>query len=106
MAEHPQGSETGIAHQRAHPTPMRYTGIALILAVITAFEVAIIYIDALRGPLIPILVVLSATKFALVAMFFMHLKFDSRLFSTLFVSGLILAAAMIIVLLLLFRSLF
>ena len=104
MAAH--GNQAGTAHERAHPTPMRYTVIALILAVITALEVAIVYMDFLRPVMVPILIVLSATKFASVVMFFMHLRFDSRLFSTLFVSGLILAAAMIIVLLLLFRSLF
>ena len=104
MAAH--GSQVGTAHERAHPSPKLYTVIAIILAVITAFEVAIVYMDFLRPVMVPVLVVLSATKFAMVAMFFMHLRFDSRLFSTLFVSGLILAALMIIVLLILFRALF
>ena len=104
MAAH--GSQAGAAPERAHPTPMRYTAIALILAVITAFEVAIVYMDFLRPVMVPILIVLSATKFAMVVMFFMHLRFDSRLFSAFFVGGLILAAAMVIVLLILFRALF
>lgn len=104
MAAH--GNQADTAHERAHPTPMRYTAIALILAVITAFEVAIVYMDFLRPVMVPILVVLSGTKFAAVVMFFMHLRFDNRILTTLFVSGLVLAAAMVIVLLILFRALF
>ena len=73
---------------------------------ITIVEVVIVYLEFLRPVLLPLLGVLSITKFAMVAMFFMHLRFDSRIFSTFFVSGLILAAAMVIVLLILFRALF
>jgi cytochrome c oxidase subunit 4 len=98
------GSEAAAAHERAHPSPLRYTVIALILAVITIIEVAIVYMEGLRSVLIPVLVVLSAAKFTIVAMFYMHLRFDSRLFSTFLVSGLLLAAAMIIVLLVLFGT--
>ena len=89
--------------ERAHPTPARYTAIAVILAVITVVEVAIVYQDFLEPVLLPILVVLSAIKFALVAMFFMHLRFDHRLFSVLFVGGLLLAAAVLVTLMVLFR---
>ena len=90
-------------HGRAHPTPARYAAIAIILAVITAAEVAIVYLDFMADILGPVLVVLSATKFAMVAMFFMHLRFDSRLFSVVFVGGLVLASAVLIALLALFR---
>ena len=38
-----------------------------------------------------VLVLLSGAKFALVVMFYMHLKYDARLFSGLFVGGLALA---------------
>jgi hypothetical protein len=51
---------------------------------------------------VPTLLTLSAVKFALVAMFYMHLKFDSRIFSWLFVVPMILAAAVILALLKLF----
>jgi heme/copper-type cytochrome/quinol oxidase subunit 4 len=109
MAQHGHAPEATaprpVVRERAHPTPLRYAAIAAILAFITIVEVAIVYQDFLRDVLAPILVVLSATKFALVAMFFMHLRFDSRLFSAFFVAGLMLAAAMIIVLLVLFRTL-
>ena len=57
------------------------------------------YIDALDDVLIPILIVLSALKFSMVVMWFMHLRFDNRLFSGLFVGGLMLAAALFVVVL-------
>jgi cytochrome c oxidase subunit 4 len=84
-------------HGVAHPGPAEYVKIAVILASITFVEVAVYYVDALEDLLIPILIVLSTTKFALVAMWFMHLKFDNRIFSWLFVGGIILAASVFIV---------
>ena len=69
----------------AHPTAKKYLGIAIILTIITVIEVAIFYVPALHQFLAPILLTLSALKFALVAMFYMHLKFDHRLYSWVFV---------------------
>ncbi|MBI4199865.1 MAG: cytochrome C oxidase subunit IV family protein [Chloroflexi bacterium] len=89
--------------ERAHPTPARYTAVALVLAVVTIVEVTAVYQAFLADILLPILLVLSATKFALVAMFYMHLRFDHRLFSALFVGGLLLTAGILIALLALFR---
>ena len=89
--------------ERAHPTPFKYVAIALILSVITAVEVAIVYQDFLKDVFIPILIILSVAKFAIVAMFYMHLRFDSRLFSVMFVTGLLLATGVSITLLVLFR---
>jgi cytochrome c oxidase subunit 4 len=64
--------------------------IALILAALTAIEVSTYYIDF--GPLfMPTLFVLMIVKFVIVVSYFMHLKFDNKLFSYLFYSGLILA---------------
>ncbi|MFQ5874031.1 MAG: cytochrome C oxidase subunit IV family protein, partial [Dehalococcoidia bacterium] len=80
-----------------------YIKAATILAVITAVEVAVFYIDAREPAFIPIFLVLSATKFAIVVLFYMHLKFDNRLFSRFFVGGLLLAAAVLVSLLALFR---
>jgi cytochrome c oxidase subunit 4 len=74
-----------------HPGEAEYVRIAVILALITGVEVAVYYMSALKSVLIPILVVLAVTKFTMVALFFMHLKFDSRLFRRLFVTGIVLA---------------
>ena len=88
-----EGAAAAAPAQRegAHPGPAEYVKIGLTLAVITAVEVAVYYIDALSDVLIPILIVLSALKFSLVVLWFMHLKFDARLFSTMFVLAFLLA---------------
>jgi cytochrome c oxidase subunit 4 len=82
-------------HESAHPSNFAYVMIAVILAVITSIEVAVYYIHALRPLLLPILLVLSATKFAIVAGYYMHLKFDGKLFSYMFGGGLILAGTIV-----------
>ena len=74
-----------------HPGPRQYVNIAIILAIVTGAEVVIYYISALEDFLVPMLIVLSAVKFVLVVSWFMHLKFDSRIFRRLFVAGLVLA---------------
>ena len=82
------------AHSDEHhgASDKQYVIIALILAVLTAIEVSTYYIDF--GPLfMPTLFVLMTVKFIVVVSYFMHLKFDNKLFSYLFYAGLILAIA-------------
>ena len=79
------------AREHAHPGPGEYVKIALILGVITAAEVAIYYLKLATGVLTGLLLFFSFIKFILVALYFMHLKFDSRLFRRLFITGLVLA---------------
>jgi cytochrome c oxidase subunit 4 len=86
-----------VAHPGAHPQPAEYVVIGIILAFITAFEVALFYVDVNHAFLAVMLILLSAAKFLLVVGFFMHLRFDSRLFSTMFFAGLILAFSVFIV---------
>ena len=83
---HPADAEAG----HHHPSERQYVIVALILGAITAVEVALYYIDT--GALnVPLLLILAAAKFIAVVGYFMHLKFDSRLFRNLFVTGLVLA---------------
>lgn len=77
--------------EQNHPTPVDYIKVAIVLAVVTSAEVAVYYISSLRTLLVPLLLVMSAVKFFLVAMWFMHLKFDSKMFRRLFVLGIALA---------------
>jgi len=77
--------------EHAHPGAKKYIQIALVLTLITAVEVAVYYIHPLRPVLPPILLALSAVKFSLVVMFYMHLKFDDRLFTAMFLFGLVTA---------------
>ncbi len=76
--------------EHAHPSDKQYIGIALILGVITAIEVALSYIH-LGNANAPLLLIGMAVKFFLVASFFMHLKFDSKVLRRLMISGLVLA---------------
>jgi cytochrome c oxidase subunit 4 len=85
MAEH---GHTTATVQHAHPGPRQYITIAAALTLITVVEVGVYYIDALRPVLPPILIALSAVKFALVVMFYMHLKFDHPIFTGMFLFGL------------------
>ncbi|MFL2804191.1 MAG: cytochrome C oxidase subunit IV family protein [Dehalococcoidia bacterium] len=85
-----------------HPTAKQYFRIAMVLSVITAIEVGIFYLEFLGYWMIPILVVLSTGKFALVAMYYMHLRYEHRLFSYLFVTGVVLATVVISALVALF----
>ena len=100
MAEHDQPPPRPSEHP--HPGAKEYLGIAVLLTVITAVEVAAFYIPAMKPMLVPTLLTLSALKFSLVAMFYMHLKFDARLFSWLFVVPMIVIAVIILMLLRLF----
>ncbi|HEY9384672.1 MAG TPA: cytochrome C oxidase subunit IV family protein [Gemmatimonadales bacterium] len=99
--------------QHAHPTPGLYLKVAVVLFVLTALEV--LAFEAGRGGLgaglrpviepivVELLIVLSAAKFVLVAMFYMHLKQDPRLLANLFVMPLLIAAVIIAALIILFQ---
>ena len=80
---------------------------AVILAVITAVEVWLYYIPAaVASPLFnPTMLAMSAAKFATVVLFYMHLKYDHKLFKALFTGPLIVAGVTIVALLFLFGQL-
>lgn len=82
-------TETHESHEHGL-TDAGYVRIAVILALITGLEVSTYYIDF--GPLfLPLLLVMMIVKFVMVVSYFMHLKFDNRIFSFLFYVGLGLA---------------
>ena len=101
MAEHPQHEA---AHAAAHASKSTYWLIALVLGILTLLEVAVFYVPLLHSVIVPMLLVLSSAKFALVAMFFMHLKFDKPILTTLFAGGLVVATAIILAMMLLFGT--
>jgi cytochrome c oxidase subunit 4 len=101
-----EGTGHGEIHApHGHPTAKTYVIIGVVLTVITAVEVAIFYIPALARVLVPTLLLLSALKFALVVMFYMHLKFDSKVFSSVFFAPMLLAVSLIIGLIIIFKVL-
>jgi cytochrome c oxidase subunit 4 len=75
------------AHEGHHPTPAEYVRIALILAALTALEVSTYYFEFGRAG-VPLLVALMIVKFVMVAGFFMHLRYDTKLFSRFMYTGL------------------
>ncbi|NQW23287.1 MAG: cytochrome C oxidase subunit IV family protein [SAR202 cluster bacterium] len=83
-------------HTTNHPSTKQYVTIAIILFAITIVEFLLIWdrvgiADDLGASKIPLLVALSAVKFAIVILFYMHLKFDNPFFLRVFVAGLTLA---------------
>jgi len=103
--EHGHAAVSADAH--AHPGPGQYVVIALILGAITAVEVVLFYIEDLaEWALTTSLIILSLGKFSLVVLYFMHLKFDNRLFSALFVSFLVVTIGAFIAVLAMSRVLF
>lgn len=86
-ADHETGHEAG--HEGGHSDAF-YVKIALALALLTGMEVTLSYID-IGALFLPLLLILMVVKFFMVALFFMHLKFDSKWFSFFFYSGLFLA---------------
>jgi cytochrome c oxidase subunit 4 len=97
-----------VAHEESHhPQWSTYWKVALILGLITVGEVWMYYVPAIvasRG-FVPGLLTLSALKFAIVVMFYMHLKYDHRLFRALFTGPLLIAASLLIALMFLFGHL-
>ena len=85
-----------------HPQAPTYILVAIILTILTAFEIGVFYAPFLQPVLVPLLIVLAILKFILVAAFYMHLHFDSRVFSALFIFPLGLATLIVVSLILLF----
>src|SRR6476620_11832101 len=92
-----------VEHEHAHPSDLQYVFVALFLAVVTGAEVALYYVDLDFRLYAPLLIVLMFVKFTVVAMFFMHLRFDSRIFRWVFGTGVILATVVYTIVLLTFH---
>ncbi|MBE0672744.1 MAG: cytochrome C oxidase subunit IV family protein [Anaerolineales bacterium] len=74
-----------------------YLYVFMTLAVFTLIETLVSYMrEAVIK--IPILVILAVVKAALVLLYFMHLKYDSKVFSYLFIAGCLLSIPLILVL--------
>ncbi len=101
------GAHSAAHDAHAHPTWKQYKWVALILTLITVVEVWVYYIPSFVATklFVPSLLIMSAVKFAIVVMFYMHLKYDARLFRALFTGPLIIAVVTLISLLFLFGHL-
>ena len=95
--------EHGSAHA-GHPSAREYVRIFFILGAITAVEVAIYYVrDDLGGWFLPVLFTLMMSKFAIVVLWYMHLKFDDRRYARFFIMGLALAVTLYMIVLITFN---
>ncbi|HET7321028.1 MAG TPA: cytochrome C oxidase subunit IV family protein [Longimicrobiaceae bacterium] len=73
--------------QHTHPVhgTAIYWWIGILLTLVTGGEILCYYFETqLGGWVTPMILVLSAIKFALVVMFYMHLKYDSKVFTGVF----------------------
>jgi len=74
---------------RPHPTTKTYWMVGGFLAVVTAIEIGISYVDALGPARGVLLVTLGIVKFVAVVAVFMHLRYDLRGYRVLFLFGII-----------------
>jgi cytochrome c oxidase subunit 4 len=97
---------TAVVGSHAHPEPRQYVLIAVVLVVITGFEVAVSYLegDVNSTLLIVALAVMAAVKFFLVVAWYMHLRTDSKIFRRFFLLGLIAAPILYTIVLLMFHA--
>jgi cytochrome c oxidase subunit 4 len=107
MSDHSHSANAHGAEHHEHPDWKQYKWVALILFLITIVEVWAYYVPAFvaSSAFVPSLLAMSAIKFAIVVAYYMHLKYDNKLFIALFVGPLIIATFTITALLLLFGKL-
>jgi cytochrome c oxidase subunit 4 len=119
LHSHPHGPghhdgehHTNVDHQalgelHEHPTWTQYKWVALILTLVTIVEVWAYFVPAwvAHPSFVPSLLIMSAAKFAIVVLYYMHLKYDHPLFRALFTGPLIVAALTMLALLFLFGHL-
>ena len=105
MADH--APTAGHASEDHHPTWTTYWKVAVFLTVITVAEVWAYYIPSLVASafFVPGLLIMSAVKFYTVVMYYMHLKYDHKIFRALFTGPLAIAALTLVGLLFLFSKL-
>ena len=81
-------------HEVHHPSPIQYIKIAVGLAVLTAIEVALFYINEsleLGWVNTAALLILAFLKFVIVIGWYMHLRYEKTVVSRFFAFGFILA---------------
>lgn len=98
-----QPGESIVVH--AHPSASTYIKLAVVLGIITMAEVVTYYLTGFSVYLIvTALIILSALKFYFVVSYYMHLKYDARLLTGIFVWGLFVATSIILAMMLLYHA--
>ena len=75
-----------------------YIKVFYVLVVLTVVEVAIVYMGLPKILLVALLVILAVWKAALVAMHFMHLKFETRTLALVAITPFVLCVFLILML--------
>jgi cytochrome c oxidase subunit 4 len=80
---------------KTHPAAPRYAWVFAALVALTGLEVGASYLPArVRWPL---LLIFAGAKALLVVLYFMHLRFDNRLYAGLLLIGLLLVSPLILI---------
>jgi len=88
-----------------HATVQTYIRVAVVLAIITAIEIGAVYVPGLPSHvLVTVIIISGILKFALVVAFFMHLRYDNKLLTVLFVGPLLIALGIILAIMALFSA--
>jgi len=89
-----------------HPEWPVYWKVGLFLTLITVGEVWAYYIPSFVASklFVPTLLIMSGVKFATVVLFYMHLRYDHKLFRALFTGPLLIAMATLMGLMFLFSK--
>ncbi|MFM7687006.1 MAG: cytochrome C oxidase subunit IV family protein [Actinomycetota bacterium] len=92
------------ADEHHTPSDRYFIKIAIILAVVTALETSTYWWPkSLETVGMVALLIMMAIKFFMIVSVFMHLKFDSKVFSLMFYAGLVLAVLVYIAFLFTFQ---
>ncbi len=92
-------------HEGGQATIATYVRIAVVLTVVTAIEVATLYIPGIPSHLLVSgLLIMSVLKFVLVVGYYMHLRYDHAILKALFVGPLLIAIGIILALMALFGA--
>ena len=103
--EHAEHAEHAAeAHEHHTPSDRYFIKIAIILAVVTALETSTYWWPkSLETVGVISLLIMMTIKFFMIVMVFMHLKFDSKIFSLMFYTGMVLAIGVYMVFLFTFQ---
>lgn len=84
------------AHTAPHILPLKlYLGVGAALIVLTAITVTVSFFNF--GPYnLVVAMIVAATKASLVALFFMHLKYDNKIYLVIFLTSVVFLAVFII----------
>ncbi|MEQ9824079.1 MAG: hypothetical protein ABQ298_06815 [Puniceicoccaceae bacterium] len=101
MSDLPLSKDQLIEEDKKYHT---FYNLAIILSFITMIEVVAIFLPFVQGFIFWSLIILSLAKFFAVIFIFMHLVYDKKIYTLLFLAGLVLATGTVIALSLLFSS--